>query len=148
MKVYYRNSNSNIFTVDIKPDEALKEVAAKIQYKGGPNPCHVSVTMETNVCDCGKRIEHLLLESQDNLIEIETDSELKIDNAVEDSFTYINRLYEEEKSKQVKNEVLVDLRNKLKTIVENQFKESCHETSRHKQNNDDDIALWKEEQNV
>ena len=124
------------------------EVAAKIQYKGGPNPCHVSVTMVTNVCDCGKRIEHLLLESQDNLIEIETDSELKIDNAVEDSFTYINRLYEEEKSKQVKNEVLVDLRNKLKTIVENQFKESCHETSRHKQNNDDDIALWKEKQNV
>ena len=67
---------------------------------------------------------------------------------MEDSFTYINRLYEEEKSKQVKNEVLVDLRNKLKTIVENQFKESCHETSRHKQNNDDDIALWKEKQNV
>ena len=134
--------------MDIKSDEALKEVAAKIQYKGGPNPCHVSVAMVTNVFHCGKRIEHLLLESKDNLIEIETDSELKIDNAVEDSFTYVNRFYEEEKSKQVKNEVLVDLRNKLKTIVENQFKESCHETYRHKQNNDDDIALWKEEQNV
>ena len=63
MKVYYRNSNSNIFTMDIKPDESLKEVAAKIQYKCGPNPCHVTVTLVTNVCDCGKRIEHLLLES-------------------------------------------------------------------------------------
>ena len=30
MKVYYRNSNNNIFTVDIKPDETIKEVAAKI----------------------------------------------------------------------------------------------------------------------
>ena len=98
MKVYYRNSNSNIFTVDITPDEALKEVAAKIQHKGGPNPCHVSVIMLTNVCDCGRRIEDLLLESLDNLIEIETDSELKIDNAAEDSFTCVNRLYEQAKS--------------------------------------------------
>ena len=49
--------------MDIKPDESLKEVAAKIQYKCGPNPYHVTVTLVTNVCDCGKRIEHLLLES-------------------------------------------------------------------------------------
>ena len=57
--------------------------------------------MVNNICDCGKRIEHLLLESLDNPVE-------------------------------------------LKTIIENQFKESCHETSRHKQNNDV-IALLKEE---
>ena len=38
-----------------------------------------------------------------------------------------------------------DLRNELKTIIENQFKEFCHETSRHKQNNDDVLALMKEE---
>ena len=70
--------------MDIKPDETMKEVAAKIQDKGGLNPCHVSVTMANNVCDCGKRIEHLLLESLDNLIEIEIDSELAVDNAMED----------------------------------------------------------------
>ena len=68
MKVYYRNSNKNIFTVDIKPDKIMKEVAAKIQDKGGLIPCHVSVTKVNNVCDCGKRIEHLLLESLDNPI--------------------------------------------------------------------------------
>ena len=33
----------------------------------------------------------------------------------------------------------------MKTIKENQFKVSCHEISRHKQNNDDFIALLKEE---
>ena len=33
----------------------------------------------------------------------------------------------------------------MKTIIENQFKESCHKTSRHKQNNDDAITLSKEE---
>ena len=92
----------------------------------------------------GKRIEHLLLERLDNLIEIEIDSEPEIDNAMEDSFTFVNRLYEEAKLKQVKNEVLHDLRNELKTIIENQFKESCYETSRHRQNNDDVIALLKE----
>ena len=54
-------------------------------------------------------------------------------------------MYEVAKLKQVKNEVLGDLRNELKTIIENQFKESCHETSRHKQNNDDAIVLLKEE---
>ena len=37
------------------------------------------------------------------------------------------------------------MRNELKTIIENQFKETCHETSRHKQNNYDVIALLKEE---
>ena len=71
MKVYYRNSNKNVFTVDIIPDETMKEVAAKIQDKGGLNPCHVSVTMVSNVCDCGKRVEDFLLESLDNSIEIE-----------------------------------------------------------------------------
>ena len=58
--------------------------------------------------------------------------------------TYINRLHEEAKLKQLKNDVLCDLRNELKTIMENQFKESCHETSRKKQNNDV-IALLKKE---
>ena len=122
----------------------MKEVAAKIQDKGGLNPCHASVTMVNNVCDCGKRIEHILLESLDNPIEIELDSELETDNATEDSLTYVNRLYEQAKLKQVKNEVLGDLRNELKSIIENQFKESCHEASRHKQNNDV-IPLLKEE---
>ena len=37
------------------------------------------------------------------------------------------------------------MRNELKTFMENQFKESCYETSPHKQNNDDAIALLKEE---
>ena len=82
--------------------------------------------MVNNVCDCGKRIEHLL-ESLDNPIEIEIDLELEIDNAMEDSFTYVNRLCEEAKSKQVNNEVLGDLRNELKTVIENKFKESCYE---------------------
>ena len=70
MKVYYRNPKK-YFIVDIKPDKTTKEVAAKIQDKGGLNPCHVSVTMVNNVCDCGKRIEHLLLESLDNPEEIQ-----------------------------------------------------------------------------
>ena len=48
---------------------------------------------------------------------------------MENSFTYVNRLYEEAKLKQVKNEVLDDLRNELKTIIENQSKESYHKTS-------------------
>ena len=75
--------------------------------------------MLNNVCDCGKRVEHLLLESLDNPIEVEIDSELEIDNAMKDLFTYVNWLYEQAKLKQVKNEVLGDLRNELKTIIEN-----------------------------
>ena len=69
--------------MDIKPDEIMKEVAAKLQDKCGLNPWHVSVTMVNNVCDCGKRIEHPLLESLDN----PTETELEIDNAMEDPFT-------------------------------------------------------------
>ena len=42
----------------------------------------------------------------------------------------------------IKPDETIDLRNELKTIIENQSKESCHETSRH---NDDVIALLKEE---
>ena len=65
---------------------------------------------------------------------------------MEDSFTYLNRLYEKAKLKHIKNEVLDDLRNELKILIENQFKKSCHETSRHKQNNDDakEILLMEE----
>ena len=64
---------------------------------------------------------------------------------MEDSLTYANRLYEEVKLKQVKNKVLGDLRNELKTVIESQFKESCHETFRHKHNDDDVITLLKAE---
>ena len=53
--------------------------------------------MVNNVCDCGKRIEHILLENLDNPIETEIESELEIDNAMENSFAYVNRLSEEEK---------------------------------------------------
>ena len=59
MNIYYRGY------------ETMKKKATKIQDKDGRNPCHVSVTMVNNVCDYGKRIEHLLLESFDNPIEIE-----------------------------------------------------------------------------
>ena len=38
----------------------------------------LSVAMVHNVCDCGKRIEYLLLESLHNPIEIEIDLELEI----------------------------------------------------------------------
>ena len=65
---------------------------------------------------------------------------------MKDSFTYVNRLNEEVTLKEIKSEVLGDLRNELKIIIENQFKKFCHETSRHKQNNDDHvIVLMKEE---
>ena len=53
----------------------MKEVAAKMQDKGGLKPCNISVN---NICDCEKRIEHLLLENLDNPIDIEIDSELEI----------------------------------------------------------------------
>ena len=93
MKIYYRNRNKNILTVDVKPDETMKEVATKVQDKGGLKPCHVSVTVVNNICNCGKRIEHLLLQSLDNPIEIEIESELETENSMKDSFTYVNRLY-------------------------------------------------------
>ena len=71
----------------------------------------------------------VVVERESNIqsnIETETDSGLEIDNIKEDSFTYLNRLNEKAKLKQVKNEVLGDLWNELKTIIEIQFKESCH----------------------
>ena len=93
MKIYYRNRNKNILTVDVKPDETMKEVATKVQDNGGLKPCYLSVTVVNNICNCGKRIEHLLLESLDNPIEIEIESELEFENSMKDSFTYVNRLY-------------------------------------------------------
>ena len=50
----------------------MKEVAAKMQDKGGLKTCHVSITMVNNVCDCGKIIEHL-----HHHTDIEIDSELE-----------------------------------------------------------------------
>ena len=132
--------------MDIQPGKTMKEVVAKIQDKGGLKPCHVSATMVNNLCDCGKRIEYLLLESLDNPKEIEIDSELETDSGMEDSFTYINMLYEEAKLKHIKNQVLDDLKHKLKALIENHFKESYQETSyRHKENHDAVMVLLKEE---
>lgn len=63
--------------------------------------------MVNGVCDCGKRVEHLQLESLENPIDTQKDSELEIDIDMEDSFTYVKN--EEVKLKQIKNEVLGDL---------------------------------------
>ena len=41
------------------------------------------------MCDCGKRIKHLLQERLDNLIEIEIDSKLAIDSGMENLFTHV-----------------------------------------------------------
>ena len=65
--------------------------------------------MVNSICDCGKRVEYLQLESLENPIDTQKDSELDIDIDMEDSFTYVNKLYEEAKLKQIKNEVLGDL---------------------------------------
>ena len=65
--------------------------------------------MVNSICDCGKRVEYLQLESLENPIDTQKDSELEIDIDMEDSFTYVNKLYEEVKLKQIKNEVLGDL---------------------------------------
>ena len=70
---YDKIPNSDVFTDDIQPDETTKGVALKIKDKGELKPSHVSVTMVNDVSDCGKRIEHLLLESLDKPIEIEID---------------------------------------------------------------------------
>ena len=61
----------------------MKEIVAKKRDKDGLKPYHVSVTMVNDVCDCEKRIGHILLES------LEIDSELEIDNVMEDTFTYV-----------------------------------------------------------
>ena len=63
--------------------------------------------MVKSVCDCGKTVEHLQLESLENPIDTQKDSELEIDIDMEDSFTYVKN--EEVKLKQIKNEVLGDL---------------------------------------
>ena len=52
------------------------------------------------------------------------DSELENDNVMEDLITNVNRMYEEAKLKQIKSEVLGDLRKEQKTIIEDQFKGS------------------------
>ena len=52
----------------------MKEMAAKMEDKGGLMPCHVSVTMVSNVCDCEKGIEYVLLETLDNPRNIKIDS--------------------------------------------------------------------------
>lgn len=65
--------------------------------------------MVNSICDCGKRVEYLQLESLENPIDTQKDSELEIDIDMEDSFTQVNKLYEEAKVKQIKNEVLGDL---------------------------------------
>ena len=43
--------------------------------------------MVNSICDCGKRVEYLQLESLENPIDTQKDSELEIDIDMEDSFT-------------------------------------------------------------
>ena len=66
--------------MDIQPDEPWRKQLQKSKIKS----CHVSLTMVNNVCNCQEKVKYPPLESLDNAIEIDIDSE--IDYGLEDSF--------------------------------------------------------------
>ena len=71
MEIYFQTGNGSFFGMKVLPEDTMEQVTHKIQDKGGIKPCNVSLCIVDSLCNCGKTVNHLLLEDISSEIEVE-----------------------------------------------------------------------------
>ena len=130
MKIYFQTGNGSSFGMKVLPEDTMEQVTHKIQDKGGIKPCNVSLCIVDSLCNCGKTVNHLLLEDISAEIEVEYrpsegNDELFHNNNF--SMSHIKFLYEEAKRNHLIDEFSRNLQLQLKGLVTQQYTEIKHE---------------------
>ena len=112
MLVYFKNTQGITQEIDVKPEEIMKEFAARVRELGSMEKVRINIIQHS--CTCNKDLTDILLEdiSKDKNGRIDFQHEL-MDRDNTKSTSEINAMYEELKYKQLKENVMQDVKKQL-----------------------------------
>ena len=126
MQIFYKAKNGKTVSLEINPEETMQQVTEKIQDKGGIRPCNISLTKINTRCHCGNfSLQEFLLADTSKEIDIcllspdEADiNEAKVQFTESEELTLpIINISDEDKLKQMKDDLLCNLSAELKNIL-------------------------------
>ena len=112
MLVYFKNRQGITKEIDVKPEETMKEFAARVRQLGSMEK--VRINMIQHSCTCNNDLTDILLEDISKDINAHMDFQHKLmdgDNIKSSSET--NAMYEEPSYKQLKENFMQDVKQEL-----------------------------------
>ena len=126
MQIFYKTRNGKTVSLEINPEETMQSITEKIRDKGGIRPCNVSLTKIYTHCHGGNfGLQEFLLEDISEEIDIcllspdEADiNETTIESTdFEEPALSTTNISDEDRLKQIANDLLCNLRGELKNMV-------------------------------
>ena len=131
MQIFYKANNGKTVSLEINPEETMQQITEKIQDKGGIRPCNVILTKIDTRCHCGNfSLQEFLLGDISEEIDIcllspdEADINETKATEIEEPALPTTNISDEDKLKQMKNDLLCNLRAELKNILEENKKDT------------------------
>ena len=127
MQIFCQGKNGKTVSLEINPEETMQQITEKTQDKGGIRPCNVSLIKIDTRCHCGHvSLQELLLEDISEEIDIcllspdEADTnEAKLESTeFDEPGLPTSNISDEDKLKQMKGDLLCNLRAELKNMLE------------------------------
>ena len=112
MLVYFKNTRGLTQEVDVKPEETMKEFAARVGQLGSMEK--VRINMIQHSCTCNTDLTDVLLEDISKNINVHIDFQYELmdsDNTKLTSET--NAMYEELRYKQLKENIMQEVKKEL-----------------------------------
>ena len=124
MQILYKAKNGKTVSLEMNPEETMQQITEKIQDKGGIRPCNVILTKIDTRCHSGNfTLQEFLLEDISEEINIcllspdETDVNETKTTEIEEPPLQATNISDEDKLKQMKDDLLCNLRAELKNIL-------------------------------
>ena len=112
MLVYFKNTQGINQDIDVKPEETMKEFVARVRKLGSMEK--VRINMIQHSCTCNNDLTNILLEDISKDINVHTDFQHELmDSDNTKSTSEINAMYEELRYKQLKENVMQDVKKEL-----------------------------------
>ena len=120
MSVYFNNTQGVTLEIDVKPVEAMKEFIARVGQLGSMEK--VRINMIQHSWACNNNFTDILLEDISKDLNVHIDFQHKIMGSGNTKSTYkINTMYEELRHKQLKENVMQDVKKESDLSFEQSF---------------------------
>ena len=112
MLVYFKNTQGVTHEIDVKPEETMKEFVARVGKLGRMEKVKINIIQHS--CTCNNDLTDILLEDISKYINVHIDFQHELmDSDNTKSTSEINAMYEELRYKQLKENVMQDVKKEL-----------------------------------
>ena len=112
MLVYFKNTQGVTHEIDVKPEETMKEFVARVGKLGRMEKVKINIIQHS--CICNNDSTDILLEDISKYINVHIDFQHELmDSDNTKSTSEINAMYEELRYKQLKENVMQDVKKEL-----------------------------------